>query len=149
MCPSQRVKSAPPAPPRNLHEKIELTLLTQSPAACRAAYLLYPCYEAQLSFRAPYAVSSASTDYAIHGFASCPAGGRPETGWALERDVKARETVNTTSLGLFTLTPRCLAHEGFEVRYGSTFGAGSQGGPYSEAIVGTVSLSEAASLHNG
>jgi hypothetical protein len=142
-CPSasRGGRNARMGPSRNLHQKIRLTLLQQSATACRAAYLLYPCYGAQLAFQAPYAVSSASTDYEIHGFAHCDAGGRPETGWALERDVKAHEAIHTTSIGLFTLTPSCLAHEGFEVRYGQSFGA--TGPPKAPVIIGVVRLSEA------
>ncbi len=128
-------------PIRDLHREVELSLLRQSPSACRAAYLLDPCYKGQLQFQAPYAVASATHDYTVQSFAHCRAGGRPETGWSLERDVKAGETIRTTSLGLFVLTPRCLAHEGFEVQYGPTFGA--PGGQRAPVILGKVLLSEA------
>lgn len=145
-CPSLRpnVRRTPFASPRDLHRKIELTLLAQSPAACRAAYLLDPCYKGQLEFRAPYAVTSATSDYEIRGFARCTAGGRPETGWSLERDVKAQEIIRTTSLGLFALTPNCLTNEGFEVRYGPAFAARPSQG---SVIVGKVRLSEATARH--
>jgi len=142
-CPTvrPRIRGGFLRPTRDLHQRIELTLLRQSVAACRAAYLLNPCYKGRLEFRAPYAVTSASSDYTIQGFASCPVGGRPETGWSLERDVRARETIRTTSLGLFVLTPGCLAHEGFEVQYGPTFGA--PGPPHAPVMLGKVRLSEA------
>ncbi len=142
-CRTARPRSAPGPlrPTRDLHLPIQLTLLRQSSASCRAAYLLDPCYKGQLRFQAPYAVTSATHDYTILSFAHCRAGGRPETGWSLERDVKARETIRTTSLGLFVLTPSCLAHEGFEVQYGPTFGA--PGGPRGPVILGKVRLSEA------
>ena len=43
-------------PTRSLHAKIHLTLLPQTRAACKAAFLLYPCYKGEVGFTAPYAV---------------------------------------------------------------------------------------------
>lgn len=149
-CPTlrPRVRGAQVGPTRNLRRTIELTLLRQSAAACRAAYLLEPCYKAQLEFRASYTVSSTSTEYDIQSFGTnCQTGGRPESAWGLERDVKAHETVHTTSVGLFTLTPKCLAHEGFEVRYGKTSGAPEP--LHAAVILGTIKLSEATIPSNG
>jgi hypothetical protein len=140
-------------PTRSLHAKIHLTLLPQSRAACNAAYLLDPCYKGEVSFTAPYAVTppaagySRSTEYSIDGFAACKAGGRPETSWGLYRNIKAHETIKTTSLGLFVLTPSCASSEGFEVTYLNRQ-APSAGAPHESVIVGTVTLSKA-TLPNG
>jgi hypothetical protein len=135
-------------PTRSLHATIHLTLLPQPRAACNAAFLLYPCYKGEVTFTAPYAVTSTAAgysraaEYSIDGFATCKAGGRPETSWGLRRNVRAHETLRTTSLGLFVLTPSCASHEGFEVTYLNQQ-APSPGAPHESVIVGTVTLSKA------
>ena len=140
-------------PTRSLHATIHLTLLPQPRAACNAAFLLYPCYKGEVGFTAPYAVTSPAagysraTEYSIDGFATCKAGGRPETSWGLQRNVRAHETLRTTSLGLFVLTPSCASSEGFEVAYLNQQGP-SAGAPHESVIVGTVTLSKA-TLPNG
>jgi hypothetical protein len=134
-------------PTHSLHATIHLTLLPQPRAACNAAFLVYPCYKGEVGFTAPYAVTSAAADYSIDGFAACKAGGRPETSWELQHNVRARETLNTTSLGLFVLTPSCASSEGFEVTYLNRQGP-SAGAPHESVIVGTVTLSKA-TLPNG
>jgi hypothetical protein len=140
-------------PTRSLHAPIHLTLLPQTRTACKAAFLLYPCYKGDVGFTAPYAVTSAATgysraaEYSIRGFATCKAGGRPETSWGLRRDISAHETIKTTSLGLFVLTPSCLSSEGFEVTYLNRQGR-SAGAPHQSVIVGIATLSEA-TLPNG
>jgi hypothetical protein len=134
-------------PTRSLHATIHLTLLPQSRPACNAAFLLYPCYKGEVGFTAPYAVTSATADYSIDGFATCKAGGRPETSWNLQRNVKAHETLKTTSLGLFVLTHSCASSEGFEVTYLNQQGP-SASAPHESVIVGTVTLSKA-TLPNG
>lgn len=140
-------------PTRSLHAAVHLTLLPQTRAACNAAFLLYPCYKGEVGFTAPYAVTSAasrysrSTEYSIEGFATCKAGGRPETSWGLRGNVKAHEAIRTTSLGLFVLTPSCLSSEGFEVTYLNLQGP-SAGAPHESVIVGTVTLGKA-TLPNG
>jgi hypothetical protein len=134
-------------PTRSLHAPIDLTLLPQPHAACNAAFLLYPCYKGDVRFTAPYALTSAAGDYSIDGFATCNAGGRPETSWDLRRNVRAHETLRTTSLGLFVLTPSCASSEGFEVTYLNQQGP-SAGAPHESVIVGTVTLSKA-TLPNG
>jgi hypothetical protein len=140
-------------PTRSLHATIHLTLLPQPRAACNAAFLLYPCYKGEVSFTAPYAVTSAAadysrgTEYSIDGFATCKAGGRPETSWRLRRKVRAHEALRTTSLGLFVLTPSCASSEGFEVTYLNQQGP-SAGAPHESVIVGAVTLSKA-TLPNG
>ncbi len=134
-------------PTSSLHQAIHLTLLPQTRAACDAAFLLYPCYKGQVGFTAPYALTSAAGEYSIDGFAKCKAGGKPETSWNLRRKVRARETLSTTSLGLFVLTPSCASREGFEVTYLNQQGV-SAGAPHESVIVGTVTLSKA-TLANG
>ncbi len=134
-------------PTRSLHAMLHLTLLPQSRAACKAAFLLYPCYKGEVGFTAPYAVTSAAGDYSIDGFAACKAGGRPETSWDIQRHVRAHETLRTTSLGLFVLTPSCASREGFEVTYLNRQGP-SAGAPHESVIVGKVALSKA-TLPNG
>ena len=135
-------------PTRSLHTTIHLTLLPQTRAACNAAFLLYPCYKGEVAFTAPYAVTPATggysraAEYSIDGFATCTAGGRPETSWGLQRNVRAHETITTTSLGLFVLTTSCLSSEGFEVTYLNQQ-APSAGAPHESVIVGTVTLSKA------
>ena len=134
-------------PTRSLHARVHLTLLPQSRAACNAAFLLYPCYKGEVGFTAPYAVTSAAGEYAVNGFAACKAGGRPETSWGTGHDVRAHETLRTTSLGLFVLTPSCASSEGFEVAYLNRQGP-SAGAPHESVILGTATLSEA-TLPNG
>jgi hypothetical protein len=135
-------------PTRSLHARVHLTLLPQPHAACNAAFLLYPCYKGEVGFTAPYAITSAAAgysraaEYSINGFATCKAGGRPETGWRLQRKVRAHEAIRTTSLGLFVLTPSCASHEGFKVTYLNRQGP-SAGAPHESVIVGTVTLSKA------
>jgi hypothetical protein len=140
-------------PTRSLHARIHLTLLPQPRAACNAAFLLYPCYRSEIGFTAPYAVTSAAAgyseaaEYSIDGFATCKAGGRPETSWRLQRNVRAHETIRTTSLGRFVLTPSCVPNERFEVTYLNQQ-APSAGAPHESIIVGTVPMSKA-TLPNG
>ncbi|MGO8905098.1 MAG: hypothetical protein ACLQMH_05665 [Solirubrobacteraceae bacterium] len=134
-------------PTRSLHARIHLTLLPQPRTECNAAFLLYPCYKGEVTFTAPYALSSAAAAYSINGFATCKAGGGPETSWDLQRNVRAHETLRTTSLGLFVLTPSCASSEGFEVTYLNQQGP-SASAPHESVIVGTVTLSKA-TLPNG
>ena len=129
-------------PTRSLRAPIHLTLLPQPRSTCKAAFLLSPCYKGEVGFTAPYAVTSASTNYSIDGFARCGAGGRPETSWDLRRNVRAHEALRTTSLGLFVLTPSCASSEGFEVTYLNQQGP-SAGAPHESVIVGRVTLSKA------
>lgn len=127
---------------RRLNQPVHLTLLAQSHAACNAAYLRFPCYKGQVEFTAPYAVSSAASDYDIEGIARCKIGGRVETGWSLERDVKAHELVKTDSLGRFVYAPSCASTEKFQVSYQKRPGPLTVGPP-EKVVVGTVSLAQA------
>jgi hypothetical protein len=134
-------------PTRSLHAMIHLTLLPQPRSACNAAFLLYPCYKGQVRFTAPYAVTSATAGYSVDGFATCNAGGRPETSWELQRNARAHETLRSTSLGLFVLTPSCASREGLEVTYINRRGP-STGAPHESVIVGKATLARA-TLANG
>lgn len=139
-----RLVSAPrrwSIPTRSLHAPIRLTLLRQSPAACKAAFLLEPCYKGEVEFTAPYAVTTAAAEYNILPRATCKVGGRP-AGWSLDRDVRRNEVVRTDSLGLFVFTPSCAAHESFVVSYRNP-GGPSAAAPHESVIVGTVSMSKA------
>lgn len=130
------------SPTRNLHEPIGLKLLPQSHAACAAASLRYPCYKGQISFVAPYRVDAARTDYNIDALANCKVGGRPETAWFLERDVRAHEFIRTISLGRFVYTPKCVSSESFRVTYLNPRGP-SRMAPHESVIVGSVSMKKA------
>ena len=134
-------------PKRSLHLPIHLTLLRQKHAACSAAFLPDPCYKGQVRFTAPYSIASAVSDYEIQGVANCKIGGRPETGWALERDVRRHEPIRTVSLGLFLFTPKCAAHESFTVSYLNQHGP-SAAAPHESVLLGSVRLSQA-TLPNG
>jgi hypothetical protein len=129
-------------PKRSLHLPVRLVLLRQSRSACSAAFLLDPCYKGEVEFTAPYAVTSAATDYGIESIAKCKTGGRPETGRGLERDVRRDESVRSISLGLFVFTPACATDESFEVRYLNPSGP-SAAAPHESVILGSVRLSEA------
>jgi hypothetical protein len=141
-CPMRRI-SVPRHPRiRRLNQPVQLTLLAQSHAVCSAAYLKFPCYKGQVEFTAPYAVSSADSEYEIEGIARCRIGGRVETAWSLERDVRAHELVKTESLGRFVYAPSCASAEKFQVIYQKRPGARAAGPP-EKVIIGTVSLRQA------
>lgn len=129
-------------PKRSLHMPVRLILLPQSRSACSAAYLLNPCYKGKVEFTVPYAVTSAASDYGIQTIARCKTGGRPESGQALERDVRRDEHVSAVSLGLFVFTPACAADESFTVTYLNQRGP-SAAAPHESVILGSVRLSEA------
>jgi hypothetical protein len=142
-CPMRKISSVLRQPHiRSLDRPVHLTLLAQSHAECDAAYLKFPCYKGQVEFTAPYAVSSTDSEYEIAGIARCKIGGRIETSWSLERDVKARELVKTDSLGRFVYAPSCAATEKFQVSYQKRPGPLTVGSP-EKVVIGTVSLGQA------
>jgi len=134
-------------PTRSLRAPVRLMLLPQPRAACNAAFLRYPCFKGQVIFTAPYAAAAPTAEYSIEGYARCKSGGRPETRWNIGRHVSLHETISTTSLGLFVVTPSCAPNEGFRVAYLNQHGL-SASAPHGSVIVGTVPLSNAA-LSNG
>lgn len=131
-------------PTRSLHRRVGLRFVRQSPATCRREFLLTPCYGGVVTFTAPYAVTRAGADYLIEGadVPRCPVGGRPETGWSLERDVRHGERVRSVSRGLWVYAPKCAAHESFTVSYLNPEGP-SPSAPHESVIVGRVRFSEA------
>jgi hypothetical protein len=143
-CPTRRAVSPRRwfQPKRSLHLPVRLILLPQSRSACSAAYLLDPCYRGKVEFTVPYAVTSAASDYGIQTIARCKTGGRPESGQALERDVRRDEHVSAISLGLFVFTRACAADESFTVTYLNQRGP-SAAAPHESVILGSVRLSEA------
>jgi hypothetical protein len=143
-CPMPSRSAIPSRHPRirRLHEPVHLMLLAQSHADCNAAFLKFPCYKGRVEFTAPYAVSSADSDYQIEGIAKCEIGGRVETSWSLERDVKAHEVVKTDSLGRFVYAPSCASTEKFQVSYQKRPGPLTTVIP-EKVIIGTVSLAQA------
>jgi hypothetical protein len=141
-CPMRKIKLPLHPRIRHLNQGVHLTLLAQSFAACSAAYLKFPCYKGQVEFTAPFAVSSAGSDYDIEGIAKCKIGGRVETSWSLERNVKAYELVKTDSLGRFVYTQSCASTEEFQVSYQKRPGPPADGLP-ERVIVGAVSLGQA------
>jgi hypothetical protein len=128
-------------PSRTLDRSIHLKLLPQNRTACNAAFLLYPCYRAEVEFTAPYATSPTS-HYTVDGYASCKIGGRPETGSEPERNVKAGQAVRDTPFGLFVVAPSCASREGFKVTYINE-APPLKHSPYESAIVGIATLSSA------
>jgi hypothetical protein len=141
-CPMRKLSVSRQPHIRHLDQPVHLTLLAQSHAACTAAYLKFPCYKGQVEFTAPYAVTSASSEYDIDGIARCNIGGRVETAWSLERDVKAHELVKTDSLGRFVYTPSGASTEKFQVSYQQRPGPLTAAVP-EKVIIGTVFLGQA------
>ncbi len=144
-CPAVQRKPFPRGsllPSRSLHQPVALKLLPQSRSVCSSAYLLYPCYKGLVTFRAPYAVRAAGADYDIDALQKCKIGGRPETAWSLERDVRAHELIQTVSLGVFVYTPACVPNESFRVSYVNPRGP-SPLAPHESVIVGSVGMDRA------
>jgi hypothetical protein len=135
---------APPPPPRSafapptrsLHLPVHVTAVAQSQARCRAAFLLIPCYRAQVEFKAPYAITSAGSEYEVEAGSTCKSA-RPG-GWPLNEDVGRDQTVRTVSLGLFN----CTSIDEFQVRYVNSrrFFGRPTGDGHKPVIVGTAFL---------
>ena len=98
------------APTRSLNEPVQVTLRTQPHDSCSAAYLVDPCYRAEIEFKAPYAVTSASSEYFVQAKSSC--NHARASSWSFIRDIQKGETVRTQSSGLFN----CTSDE-FKVQY--------------------------------
>jgi len=126
-------------PAHNLNEPLYLTLVKDTPAVCRAAFLNDPCYQVLLQFKAPYAVTNAASEYTIETQANCP--NKPVASWSIERDIKRGETVKELSNSSFSPSA-CAATETLQVRYQPDYLAETQ--PTQRAsIVGTASLRSA------
>jgi hypothetical protein len=121
------------APTRSLRLPVHVTAVAQSSASCRAAFLLIPCYRAQVEFKAPYAITSAGSEYEVEAGSTCK-NARP-SGWPLNKDVARDQTVRTLSTGLFN----CTSLDEFQVRYmnqSRRFAGSSIGHGHESVIVG-------------
>jgi hypothetical protein len=98
------------APARSLNEPVQVTLRTQPHHSCSAAYLVDPCYRAEVSFKAPYAVTSAGSEYFIDAGSSCKHARVSD--WSFIHDIRKGETVRTQSSSLFNCTS-----DQFKVQY--------------------------------
>jgi hypothetical protein len=144
---STRCPAPPPIPinayrpTRSLNERVRVTLVSQSHAICNAAYLLDPCYRAEVAFRAPYAVTSAASEYSVTAKSSCH--NATPSSWPIDRDVSREETVRSLSLGEFNCTA-----DSFEVSYRDFAPRTSspRSGPES-VIVGTGTLDAPGVVH--
>ncbi|MGO9557920.1 MAG: hypothetical protein ACLPYW_02375 [Acidimicrobiales bacterium] len=131
------------APTRSLHQPVHVMTVLQSPASCSRAFLLNPCYRAEVSFKAPYVVTNAGSEYSVEAGSHCK-NARPSS-WGINRDVKRGETVHTLSTGLFRL---CASADEFEIRYlNNTLTGKSASSPHESVIVGTGVLG--ATGHSG
>jgi hypothetical protein len=126
-------------PAHNLNEPLHLTLVKDTPAVCRAAFLNDPCYQVLLQFKAPYAVSNAASEYTIETHANCP--NKPVSSWSIERDIKRGETVNELSASSFSPSA-CATTETLQVRYQPAWLAGGES-TKRPIIVATASLRSA------
>jgi hypothetical protein len=98
------------APTRSLNEPVQVTLKTQPHDSCSAAYLVDPCYRAEIEFKAPYAVTNASSEYFVQAKSSC--NHARASSWSFIHDIQQGQTVRTQSSGLFN----CTSDE-FKVQY--------------------------------
>jgi len=126
-------------PAHNLNEPLHLTLVKDTPAVCRAAFLNDPCYRVLLQFKAPYAVTNAASEYTIETQANCP--NAPVSSWSIDRDIKRGETVKELSTSSFSPSA-CAATETLQVRYQPAWLAEPQSNQR-PSIVGTASLRSA------
>jgi hypothetical protein len=126
-------------PAHNLNEPLHLTLVKDTPAVCRAAFLNDPCYQVLLQFKAPYAVTNAASEYAIETQANCR--NAPVSGWSLDRDIRRGEIVKELSNSSFSPSA-CAATETLQVRYQPAWLAEAQS-TQRTSIVGTAILGSA------
>ncbi|MGA9875273.1 MAG: hypothetical protein WBQ21_05635 [Solirubrobacteraceae bacterium] len=120
-------------PSRNLHQPVHVKTVLQSPDACSRAFLLDPCYRAEVEFKAPYAVVNAGSEYSIEASSRCK-NARP-SGWLINHDVRRAEPVHTLSAGLFRL---CATADEFEIRYlNRSLTGASASSPHKSVIFGT------------
>jgi hypothetical protein len=121
------------APTRSLNEPVQVTLKTQPHDSCSAAYLVDPCYRAEIEFKAPYAVTNASSEYFVQAKSSC--NHARASSWSFIHDIQQGQTVRTQSSGLFN----CTSGE-FKVQYLKYLN-----NSHPTAVVGTATLSAPAS----
>jgi hypothetical protein len=121
------------APTRSLNEPVQVTLRTQPHDSCSAAYLADPCYRAEIEFKAPYAVTSAGSEYFVQAKSSC--NHARASSWSFTGDIQQGQTVRTQSSGLFN----CTSGE-FKVQYLKYLN-----NSHPTAVVGTATLRAPAS----
>jgi hypothetical protein len=140
LCPtSSAARPSSPRPTRDLHLPLHATLVKDTPAACRAAFLNDPCYRVLVRFKAPYSVTSAESEYTVDTKASCA--NTPIASWAIERDIKRGETVNELSTSSFHPSA-CSATETLQVRYEAAWLARERS-TRPPTIIGSASLRDA------
>ncbi len=133
-CPKPRLTPANRfAPTHSLNEPVQVTLITQSHENCSAAYLLDPCYGAEIEFKAPYAVTSAGSEYLVLAKSSC--NHARASSWAFTQNIQQGETVRTQSTGLFN----CTSGE-FKVQYLNNKLPAPRGPEHESVTVGTATL---------
>jgi hypothetical protein len=115
-------------PTRNLKEPVHVTLRTQPHDSCSVAYLVDPCYDAEIEFKAPYTVTNAGSEYFVQARSNCSHA--RVSSWSFVSDVRRGQTVRTRSSGLFN----CTSDE-FKVQYIKDFN-----NSHPTAVVGTASL---------
>jgi hypothetical protein len=124
------------APTRSLNEPVQVTLRTQSHGSCSAAYLVDPCYRAEIEFKAPYAVTNAGSEYFVQATSSC--NHARASSWSFIQDIQQGETVRTQSSGLFN----CTSDE-FKVQYlNHSLSAPARGSHHESVIVGAATITE-------
>ena len=116
------------APTRSLNEPVQVTLKTQPHDSCSAAYLVDPCYRAEIEFKAPYAVTNAGSEYFVQAKSSC--NHARASSWSFTQDIRQGQTVRTQSSGLFN----CTSGE-FKVQYLKYLN-----NSHPTAVVGTATL---------
>jgi hypothetical protein len=115
-------------PTRSLRLPVRVMAVAQSHVVCSAAFLLDPCYRAQVQFKAPYAITSAAADYTVMTSSSCR--NATPSSWPIDRDVARGETVRSLSLGEFN----CLS-DTFEVEYRNLAARTSSAAPGHESVI--------------
>jgi hypothetical protein len=142
---AKRCPTPPPTPEsayqatRGLNEPVHVTAVLQPHKSCSAAFLLDPCYRAELEFKAPYAVTSAASEYDVAVESTCH-NARPSS-WGIIHSIRRDETVRTVSTGYFN----CTFTDEFEVCYLiGGLRTPSAGAPHESVIVGTGTLGQAA-----
>ena len=123
-------------PVHTLAEAVHVTPVPESHTSCAAAFLLDPCYRAAVEFRAPYAVTTAGTQYAVLTRSHCKSARLSP--WGIDRDVRRGETVRTISTGSFRF---CASPQDLKVLY---LNSGPQRptarSPHESVVVGSASL---------
>jgi hypothetical protein len=119
------------APTRSLNEPVQVTLKTQPHDSCSAAYLVDPCYRAEIQFKAPYAVTNAASEYFVQAHSNC--NHARASSWSFVHDIRQGQTVRTQSSGLFN----CTSGE-FKIQYLNTLPTPAH--DHESVVVGTATL---------